>query len=1397
MEGDYRMKRKRNGKIYLLRKKITLKLAEKTIWSNLFFHLRYHTGPVGQTSDWFMHRLEHWALCWFVVWLLGSSMQAGAAPEPEYLTVRNGLPQGFVKSLIQDQRGFIWLATRDGLCRYDGIHFRIYTHDPQQAKSLSFSSIYEIKDDKRGKLWVRTENNNIDCFDPVTEQAERISNSPAFRQALGRDQLVGIQPDHAGNIWVATQTNGFFRLNANGTISHQHWAIQGDTVQRTIHALLLDRYNQVWLAARDGLFRFDPTSGQFVGFRIAQGLPQNEVYGLHERATGELMLGFPGRFALFDPANGRVHQVIPLPGSATNIPLFTKDYRGIDYINQSRFTDRTGLVSLLSDPNDRDGSTTTYQSPKLGRYSAVSLLVDRTNVLWIGLNGDGVIKYDLNKRPFQTWPYNQNFQTDWLTQQLGVPLEAIPEVIRQQSSASMRYQFDRRKNLWITTPQIAPYRYNTFRHTFAPVQPKGIEKRWLPNGEFRLNALSAGAQGELWGLLGPHNQAVVRHNPDQETFTAFPLPLPPNHPYEIMAMVVDGGRVYLATKNHGLLRADLSIKRLIHWHSGGNDARTLPGDALLCLAQDPLQYNFLWIGTFGEGLCRLDKMTGKIQRFTVGQVHSNNVIYAIRTDGDGHLWLSTNRGLCRFDTRTFEARNYMAEDGLPDEEFKQFHDVALPDGRLIFGGTDGYTTFDPRRVSEDPVKPTVALTALRINNQLVNATTPGSPIERDINETTEIDLTHQQNFLSVDFAALEFNQSHKNQYRYKLIGLDKDWVYSGNQATATYTDLPPNTYTFIVNASNTSSVWSPHTHSLRIVIDPPLWATWWAYSLYALLLIGALILYLRVRINRIRMKSRMELREQESIQLKHLDEIKSRFFANITHEFRTPLTLILTPLEQVLNDSSDSPYHGRLSLIYRNANRLLRLINELLDLAKLDAGNLTITPTPADLPDFIKRIVLVFTEEAQRKRIQLEQTHHFNQPYYWFDPDKIEKILTNLLSNALKFTDEHGTITLSTYVAPIDPALATSTHTDLVRLTVHNTGAGIPEHQLPHIFNRFYQADPLTERSVGGSGIGLALVKELVEMMQGTISVVSNPIVGTTFTVELPCRQARADLVPVLVRNDLLQIPTNSQQATNNQANRDEKISQILLVEDDDDIADFIVTTLSTEWQVQRVNNGKAGVESAITNGPDLIISDVLMPELNGYELCRQLKNNPITSHIPILLLTAKVSAESRIEGLTAGADDYLAKPFQVAELRGRVRNRLAHQQQVRQYYRTQLLREGYLPLASEAPEDDFMNRVYRLLESHLDDSTFGVEPLATAIGMSRMHLNRKVKAMTGLTPNELIRAVRLKRAAELLLTGASISEVADRVGFDTAAYFSKVFKDHYHLTPSEYVELHRQEITK
>jgi len=1365
-----------NDNDYLLETVNCLRWTAQTSMANrdylLFFLLPRFTPFMTFSKRWFIQQTL----------LLLAFVQLGfaSAPGPEYLTVQNGLPQGFIKSILQDRQGFIWLATRDGLCRYDGVRFKIFHHDPHNPQSPSFSSIYEIREDVHGALWTRTENNNVDYFNPVTEQTRRVSDSPAFRQIVNRNVLTSISPDRQGNLWIATLTNGFFQLTPKGVINHHNWPIRNDTVQHRIESLLVDRHNNLWIAASDGLFRYDTKAQQFTVFRTINGLPSNDVRSLRERKNGELIISFPGRFALFNPNGGIVRQVVPMPDLSATAPILAGDSHGNDYVNLYRYSDQSGLSPLpISTP--------------IVPGSLLSMLIDQSNVLWLGTNGNGVVKYDLNKRPFQSWPYIFNFQISWLSQQMGIPITAIPPIIRQQDPFSLRYQFDRLKNLWIGGLKTPVYRYNTAQKSFEAIAPTGIETRWLPGGTFRFSALAISPNGELWGLLGADSRAVARYDPANQSFTAFPLPLPAKHPFEILAMTVDGGRIYLATQSHGLLRADLADKRLIRWRANPNNPEALPINSLSCLAQDPVHYNFLWIGTYGSGLCRLDKHTGRVRSFSIRDGLPNNVIYGIRPDADGHLWLSTNHGLCRFDSRTFEVRNYTTDDGLPGDEFNRFHDVSLPDGRIIFGGYGGYTAFNPRQVIDDNFKPVVALTALRINNQPVSLTNQDSPLSKDVNETSEINLNYQQNFLSFDFAALQFNHSSKNQYRYKLIGLDNDWVYNGNQTTATYTNLSPATYTFVVNASNTSGIWSPNIHQIIIRIKPAPWATWWAYTGYILLCIGAVVAFVRVRINRIRLKSRMELQEQESIQLKNLDEVKSRFFANITHEFRTPLTLILSPLEQLLRDSHDPRQHSRLAMVHRNASQLLRLINELLDLAKLEAGSLTVSPINGDLVEFLERTTSTFTEEAQRKQIRLRVHYQIEGRFYWFDSDKLGKILNNLLANALKFTDPKGQIDVSffTFAPEIPPINETLGPVCMLRLTVKDTGIGIAEHKLPYIFNRFYQANQPEKATVMGSGIGLALVKELVDIMQGTIKVESQPNKGSLFIVELPCQIAQP-ISPATGSNTLM---SETDSTTLSAATIASDLPHLLLVEDNDEIAEFVTDILRPDWQIQRASNGREGIEAALADGPDLVISDVLMPELDGYELCRQLKSNPITNHIPILLLTAKSSIESRVEGLSAGADDYLAKPFQIDELRWRVRNRLEQQRRFSQHLRTQLLSAGYVPTVSSMPEDEFMNKVYAVLNARLGDTTFGVEPLAAAVNMSRMHLNRKVKALTGLSPNELIRAVRLNRASEMLLTNVPISDVAYAVGFDTPAYFSKVFKEHHGLTPSEYIEQHRNKV--
>jgi signal transduction histidine kinase/DNA-binding response OmpR family regulator/ligand-binding sensor domain-containing protein len=1313
--------------------------------------------------------------------IAGLSVQTGfpASPTPEYLSVRNGLPQGFVSTIVQSRRGFMWFATRNGLCRYDGSRYKVFTYEPLNDRSLSYSSIIDIQADQAGWLWLQTEDNHIDRFNPVSEQATRVSNTESFQQLTAASPLAGMAVDTATGVWAVSRAGSLIHLNSKGQITDRQ-SLSGIGAEPTlIHSIFTDRTGLVWLGGRTGLYQYNPVTHQVRLFGAANGLPQQPIRFLRQRSNGELVIGTAGHLYFFNPRLATARLILELPGQA-RVPLFAQGPGSKEYVDLNTFTDKTGLTPL---------PVSIRQVPP----APGCMLVDRSNTLWIGTAGNGIVKVSLNPLPFTAIP-TQSFAVDWLTQQLLVPASVIPPVVSGQSPSGIRYRFDQVGNFWLGGPQLPLYRYNLTTQRFTPLTTKGIPGDWLTTGELRSRALTIDAAKNMWALTDASGRRLVQYDRVRDRFLAWPL-LPDNYPaVEVNDMSVDGDHVYLATQSNGLIRVDRTAKRIIHWRENSQRSDALPIRYLLSLLQDPDQYDYLWIGTYGRGLCRLDKRTGQIRTFTAEQGLPDNVVYSIQPDRAGHLWLSTNRGLCRFDTRSFDVRTYTGDDGLPSDEFIRHQAIALPDGRLVFGGVGGYVSFRPNQIQDDPYAPSVALTELRINNKAVSPLSPDSPIAASIEQLTSLQLTHRQNFLAFDFAALQYNQSGQNQFRYKLIGLDNDWLYSGSQSTATYTNLSPATYTFVVNASNTSGVWSPETRQIRLTIQPAPWASWWAYTLYALLLILLVTIFVRVRVRRVQLRSQVALKEQESRQLQQLDQWRSRFFANITHEFRTPLTLILPPLELTLAEITDPQQRNRLTLVHRNATQLLRLINELLDMARMEAGNLRLTLTQANLVDFVEQIVAVFVEEAQRQSVRLQFQTQLTHSSYRFDADKLEKIINNLLINALKFTSANGQIDVALSQQSLlvtNPETQAESLADHVRLTVSDTGTGISPNDLSHIFERFYQADPTRDRPVGSSGIGLSYVSELVELMSGTIRVESQPGQGTTFTVDLPLAPAPVAARTATPEDD---IPLADATDSSTESDTPPGQTQILLVEDSNDIAEFVVSILSDDWSVRRARNGREGIDMAFRYGPDLIISDVLMPELDGYELCRQLKQNPATSHIPILLLTAKSAAESRLKGLSAGADDYLTKPFQVDELRWRVRNRLEQQRRTRLHLRSQLLGEGHLPATSPEPADEFMNMVYDAIRTQLDNPKFGVGDLAEAVQLSRMHLNRKLKTLAGLSPNELIRAVRLNRAGEMLLGHTSVSSVAYAVGFDNPAYFSKVFKEHYGVTPSEFVEQHRSD---
>ena len=651
-----------------------------------------------------------------------------------------------------------------------------------------------------------------------------------------------------------------------------------------------------------------------------------------------------------------------------------------------------------------------------------------------------------------------------------------------------------------------------------------------------------------------------------------------------------------------------------------------------------------------------------------------------------------------------------------------------------------------------------------------------------------ITLKYDENFLSFEFTALSYTHPEQNRYAYQLVGVDENWVQNGNRYVANYTSLSPGHYTFRVKAANSDGIWSKKEALVQLVIQPPWWATWWAYSLYTLLMGGAIWAYIRFYTNRIRQQQELELNRRKAEQLKTVDEFKTRFFSNITHEFRTPLSLIISPIDKLLQANRfDAPTRQTLTLVQRNANQLLRLINQLLDLSKLEANRMDVSLMRGDVNFFVHQLTESFRPMADQKSIHLTYTAEgLNQEEQLFDADKWGKILTNLLSNALKFTESGGQVSVALAADLSIP----SNGRFPVTIRITDSGIGISPENLPHVFDRFYQVDTSHTRVYEGTGIGLSLVKELVDLMGGTISVDSQPDKGSTFLLTIPVYpvafHTEAPKAHMAEKAPVLSVaPVSATEG--HQPAEDEETPLILIVEDNIELSSFLADSLTPAYRVMQAANGEEGWQRAQTELPNIVISDIMMPKMDGYELTHRIKNHPDTNHIAVVILSAKAAHSSRIEGLQEGADDYIAKPFHLDELLLRLRNIISYQQKLRDQYRRQFT-EPDTPSPLNGVDDVFLQRTYQLLEKHLNDPLLTVDWLADELAMSRKTLYRKTHSLVRLNPHELIRQYRLRRAADLLRAGHNSSQTATLTGFRNHSYFTTVFKEFYHKTPTEFV---------
>ena len=772
----------------------------------------------------------------------------------------------------------------------------------------------------------------------------------------------------------------------------------------------------------------------------------------------------------------------------------------------------------------------------------------------------------------------------------------------------------------------------------------------------------------------------------------------------------------------------------------------------------------MWVISASSGVIRIDTKTLEYTQFTKNDGLADNNTYNIVEDKNGNIWIGTANGLSCFNPETEQFKNFYKSYGLPTNKVNAKFSTITDDGQLFIPTTSGIIIFNPENVYSSSLEPRIVFTDFKVDGKKLVIDPESSPLKSDISLTKEITLSYSQNDLSISFAALHYDDAQKNQYEVFMENDDENWRNIGNQNTVEYTNMSPGSYNFKVRASNSDGVWNTKGISLAITILPPWWATWWACTIYIALIAGLLVTFYRYKINR-------NLQLAEAQRLQELDSFKTRFYTNITHEFRTPLTIILGLAKD--------------AIIKRNASSLLQLVNQMLDLSKIESGALRVNLSQGNVIAYLKYLTESFHSLAENQQVSIHFISDVQDIYMDYDRDKIQHIVTNLLSNAVKFTPKGGEIYLL-----VDQIIADNQA--YLQITVKDTGIGISQDKLTHIFDRFYQADETLLKNDTGTGLGLAVSKELVLLLNGKIEAKSKLDTGTEITIQLPITQTASLVEESFESVEPQKVYTDDKVEDSlyeEEMNHHTNMPVVLIVEDSDDVIYYLKSCLKYDYKIETASNGQEGINKAKVIVPDIIISDVMMPVKDGYMLCEELKSDILTSHIPIILLTAKVMTENRIEGLEVGADAYLTKPFDEIELEACIKNLMKQRERLWKSYKSNKV-DDVSVIGMSIQDQKFLEKAHKVLEEYKSDSDFNGEKLLRELGVSRTFLHVKLKALTGKSTTEFIRTYRLKYAAELIKNGyGNLTEISIETGFANQSYFSKAFKDYYGVSPSAFAK--------
>jgi signal transduction histidine kinase/ligand-binding sensor domain-containing protein/DNA-binding response OmpR family regulator len=1316
----------------------------------------------------------------------------------EHFSQEDGLSNNQVHCAFQDKKGFMWFGTSQGVNRFDGYRFTRFVNNPDDSASLGGNLVRVIFESRDGELYAGTENGGLNLFDRDKE----IFTHPFDRfnhLQLNNTSVNDIREDGQGRLWIATD-DGLLLLKSKTDLvrvmpSESPYSRQ--FAHRFIRVITFDTSGNLWMGTNEGVFVLDTAENRVKSFNLPVPESLNEeIWELITDQDGKIWIGTYDNGIFIIGKSGQIEKhLIPDPGNnrSRTVRSIVRDQKSNYWIGTRGglylYSNREGVISWYRH-DEREASS-------LSGNSVLDIFHDSRGDAWIGTRTG--INYLVHSK------------------QLFSNYRAMPNDNHYLNSNEVwAFWLDSQGKIWIGTEDGGVNLYDPDTQIFSylvhnPGNPASLSSNCI-------KSFMEDGTGNLWiatfrgGINRIHLQTGklthFRNNPnDQGTICDD----------RVWNLLKDSaGKIWIATSS-GVDIFDSQTGRFrrferipsgtqVNWISEDQSGNLWIGGRDELYIFNPRNNYFnqfheytrafledtkgrIWITTLNKGLALYSKENGAVRYFGEKEGIANNQAVSILEDNNHFLWIGTTNGLSLFDPETGNFQTYSGKDGLQNNQFNYGAALKLPSGDLLFGGISGFNIFNPIRVVGNDFIPPMVFTELRILNKRVE---PGhernSILKKSISETEEITLPFDKKAITIEFAALNFFNSANNLYSYYLEGFDNGWNDPSTIRTATYTNLNPGSYTFRVKSAIPGVKDTRNDISLKITILPPFYKTFIFKLLLFLCIAGLFYALVMFLLNREKLKNELVFERIRAHKLHEIDMLKLRFFTNISHEIRTPLTLILGPLEKLINKQvPETQVQSLLEIIYRNARQLNQLINQILDFRKLETGNLKLELTEGEFVSFIKGIKEQFDHLAREKEIDYNFNSLADKVLCRFDPDKIEKIISNLLSNAFKFTDKGGKISINlsmVFDSGDNKSFNPETDAGNIEISVKDTGRGISPSNLDKIFNRFFQTGEKTD--LPGTGIGLALVKELVKLHNGNIYVSSKPGQGSKFTVRLPLIES---LSGVNEKSSEETVESTRQIAAHseNQENYQEKI--MLVAEDNADVRLFLHHHFDSMYRVLDAADGIQGWELALKTIPDIVLCDILMPRLDGYELLKRLKNDERTSHIPVIMLTALGSKEHEMEGLSAGADDYITKPFDLTILQTKIENILSIRQSLKNKYSGEILLQPKNIMITP-PDERFLKKAIEIVENNIADPDLDIEKFALEAGVSRMQLYRKLNALTDMTVKEFVRDIRLKRAAQLLQQNKqNVSETAYATGFRDLSHFRKCFRQKFGMSATEYAE--------